>query len=96
MYKRQVLYFSAGGRTLFVIGDPDQSIYGFRGADAGCFEELRRALPDLQIIALRQNYRSTPEILQAACTVIAHNPGGARALTPNRPSGCLLYTSRCV
>ena len=85
--RQLVLHFSAGGRTLFVIGDPDQSIYGFRGADAGCFEELRRALPDLKIIALRQNYRSTPEILQAACTVIAHNPGGARALTPNRPSG---------
>lgn len=72
---------------LFVIGDPDQSIYGFRGASGHCFERLTGDLPDTQVIRLVENYRSTPEILRAAVPVIEHNPGTARVLSPNRPSG---------
>ncbi len=72
---------------LFVIGDPDQSIYGFRGASGRCFERLTGDLPDTQVIRLVENYRSTPEILRAAVPVIEHNPGTARVLSPNRPSG---------
>lgn len=79
--------WSQGGKSLFVIGDPDQAIYGFRGADSRCFQRLREDFPHLKEIRLKENYRSTPEILQAALTVIARNPGDVRALTPNRPEG---------
>ena len=72
---------------LFVIGDADQSIYGFRGADAACFEKLQRAHSGTREIALKENYRSTPEILAAALCSIRHNPGGERPLHANRSSG---------
>ena len=70
------------GRELFVIGDPDQSIYGFRGSDAHCFERLKKDFPELHLITLTENYRSTPEILSAATMVISQNPGGTRVLHP--------------
>ena len=85
--RKLVEHWAEGGESLFVIGDPDQSIYGFRGASAGCFEELAAAHPDMHRLTLAENYRSTPEILSAALSVIARNPGGERALLPNRPSG---------
>ncbi|WP_282923883.1 UvrD-helicase domain-containing protein [Mediterraneibacter massiliensis] len=76
----------SAGRELFVIGDADQSIYGFRGADAGCFERLKKAMPDVCVIELEENYRSSPEILSAAFAVISGNPGGRQALRANCPS----------
>ncbi|HIU34153.1 MAG TPA: UvrD-helicase domain-containing protein [Candidatus Pullichristensenella excrementigallinarum] len=79
--------FAQAGETLFVIGDPDQSIYGFRGADADCFCALERDFPELRILALQENYRSTPEILEAAEKVISCNPGPERRLRANGPSG---------
>ncbi len=84
---RLVAHFSENGRSLFVIGDPDQSIYGFRGANAGCFDALKAARPDLEVIRLMENYRSAPAILEAAMHVIRNNPGGKRTLSPNRPEG---------
>ena len=72
---------------LFVIGDADQSIYGFRGADADCFDKLRAARPDLRRICLEENYRSAPAILRSALAVIAHNPGQQRVLHANRGEG---------
>lgn len=83
---RLVRAWSASG-SLFVIGDPDQSIYGFRGADGKCFQRLRAERPELREIRLVENYRSTPEVLEAAAPVIEKNPGGCRRLRPNRPSG---------
>ena len=79
--------WSGGGKSLFVIGDPDQSIYGFRGASSRCFQRLMEDFPGLCEIRLVENYRSAPEILRAALPVIEKNPGGPRPLTPNRPSG---------
>lgn len=79
--------WSQGGKSLFVIGDPDQSIYGFRGASGHCFDRLRTAWPDLREIRLTENYRSTPAVLQAAQAVIAHNPGPDRVLHANCPDG---------
>ncbi len=73
-----------GGRELFVIGDPDQSIYGFRGADSGCFARLSQEFGEVRIVRLVENYRSAPEILNAALEVISHNPGEARTLHANR------------
>ncbi len=55
---------------VFVIGDPDQSIYGFRGSDPRCFERFFTDFPGAEKIRLTRNYRSTPEILGCARTVL--------------------------
>ncbi|HJD47225.1 MAG TPA: UvrD-helicase domain-containing protein, partial [Candidatus Mediterraneibacter norfolkensis] len=68
---RLVKLWSSAGRELFVIGDPDQSIYGFRGADAKCFDKLKKEYNDLETVTLRENYRSSPQILNAATSVIS-------------------------
>ena len=76
-----------GGKSLFVIGDPNQSIYGFRGADGRCFSHLRKDFPALREIHLIQNYRSTPEILQAAQPILGARANFVSPLCPNLPSG---------
>jgi len=72
------------GKSLFVIGDPNQSIYGFRGSDAHCFEWLRADYPELVVVKLKQNYRSTREILDCAAPVIKT---GAPRLAARRGQG---------
>lgn len=57
----------------FVVGDDDQSIYGFRGATSGIFRYYLERFPDPALIRLEQNYRCNPLILEAANTVIANN-----------------------
>ena len=81
------LHWFQGGQSLFVIGDPDQAIYGFRGAASDCFERLAQARPDLSVIRLVQNYRSTPQILACAQGVIRRNPGAERRLVAAAGAG---------
>nr|MCQ3815334.1 UvrD-helicase domain-containing protein [Acidimicrobiia bacterium] len=70
-----VLILAQHHRQVTVVGDGDQSIYAFRGADLSNILEFERAFPDATTVVLDQNYRSTQTILTAANAVIANNVG---------------------
>ncbi len=76
---------AAPQNNLFAVGDPDQSIYAFRGADYRNVLRFERDYPDHTKVLLEQNYRSTQHILDAAMAIIDRNPNR----TPKR-----LFTDR--
>src|SRR5699024_8117817 len=75
-------------KNLFVVGDPDQTIYTWRGADIRYLLDFDRAFPGTHTIMLLQNYRSTPQILAVANDLIDKNHNRMdKILQPTRPDG---------
>ena len=74
---RLLALLAPAGANICVIGDPDQAIYGFRGADAACFDRFRAQHPAVAAVHLRRNYRSTGTIVAASAQIIGASRGDA-------------------
>ncbi len=70
---RLVRRLSAPENNLFIVGDDDQSIYGFRGAKPGIMLHFPEDYPEAETVTLPINYRSTPQVVEAAGRLIVHN-----------------------
>ena len=74
-------------KNLFVVGDPDQTIYTWRGANIGFLLNFDEEFPGTKTIMMMENYRSTPEVLNVANSLISHNRNRTeKSLIPTRDS----------
>lgn len=75
-------------KNLFIVGDPDQTIYTWRGASVKYIMNFEKEFPDVKTIMMMDNYRSTPQILAAANSLIANNKSRIKKdLIPTQPGG---------
>ncbi len=79
--------WSGAESTVCVVGDPNQAIYSWNGADARYLVDFDRYFGDSATVTLRDNYRSTPEILTSANSVLAAGGATVAPLRANRPAG---------
>src|SRR5262249_52626516 len=86
---------TAGGKNICCVGDDDQSIYGWRGAEVDNILRFEHDFPGSKVIRLERNYRSTAHILAAASHLIAHNQGrlGKTLRTEDEPGHKVRVTS---
>ena len=88
------LYSSRRNRTeIYAVGDDDQAIYGWRGANVSNILNFQNDFPDATIAKLEQNYRSTPTILDVANDVIKNNEDSLKkhTLLPEKVISCQNY-----
>ncbi len=87
---------SSHTRNICIVGDDDQSIYSWRGAEPKFIMEFKNYFPDAQVVKLEQNYRSSSNIIQAASQVIAHNRVRApKTLWTENPAGEKISVVTC-
>ncbi len=94
---RIVAQLASFHKNLFVVGDEDQSIYRWRGADVRNIQRFKEDFPESGIILLEKNYRSTQTILDAATAVIDANPDRTKKnLESNRGTGTLIVAYEAI
>ncbi len=87
---------AAGSNNICCVGDDDQSIYGWRGAEVGNILRFEKDYPGAKVIRLEQNYRSTSPILRAASGLIEHNKGRyGKTLWTEQKEGELIQVKAC-
>ncbi len=94
---RLVRHLAEPHRNLCVVGDEDQSIYRWRGAEIRNILDFERDYPEARVIYLEQNYRSTGAILRAASSVVAHNVlRKGKTLWTDNPHGDKVTVAACA
>ena len=93
---RILALLAAGSRNLFMVGDEDQSIYGFRAACPQALMEFERDWPGARVLLMERNYRSTPQIVTVADRFIRLNQlRRAKRMQATRPDGAPVEIRRC-